>query len=393
MRGPLLVVIPILLIAALAYAGWRLWRIVPFGWPVKLLALLLFAAGAVAMFAGFTRLERMPIKLATVVYEVGNTWLIGFLYLLLAFAVLEAGRAARIVPEGLLRDSAPGTLCVLGAVALVLCLGGLHYRHKYREDISVRTDKPLERPLKIVLASDLHLGYHNRRPELARWIDLINAENPDLVLFGGDIIDRSVRPLLEGDYAAEFRRLQAPVMAVLGNHEYYGSEPCAEQFYRDAGITLLRDSVAVIDGIAVVGRDDRSNAGRATLAGILRASPSFSSPSSPTASIPTSDSASSTASIPQSGLTGGRFTLMLDHQPYHLDEAETCGIDFQFSGHTHRGQVWPVSWITDAMYEKSWGRHSRGATQYYVSSGLGIWGAKVRVGTRSEYLVLSISPR
>lgn len=50
----------------------------------------------------------------------------------------------------------------------------------------------------------------------------------------------------------------------------------------------------------------------------------------------------------------------------------SAGIDFQFSGHTHRGQIWPVSWITDAIFEKSWGRHARGGTQYYISSGLGI---------------------
>ena len=81
---------------------------------------------------------------------------------------------------------------------------------------------------------------------------------------------------------------------------------------------------------------------------------------------------------------------MLDHQPYQLEEAEQAGIDFQFSGHTHRGQVWPVSWLTDAIFEKSWGRHVRGKTQYYVSSGLGIWGAKIRIGTRSEYLVLQV---
>lgn len=365
MRSPFLVLIPVVLIAALAYAGWRLWRIVPFGWPVKLAALLLFAAGATVLFLGFGRFDRMPMGVASVVYVVGNTWLIGFLYLLLAFLLLDLGRALRLVPEGLLRDSVPGTLCVLGAVALVLVFGGVHYHHKYREEMTVRTDKPLERPLRIVLASDLHLGYHNRRPELARWVDLINAENPDLVLFGGDVIDISVRPLLEGDYAAEFRRLKAPVMAVLGNHEYYSSEPRAAQFFRDAGIRLLRDSVAVFGGIAVVGRDDRANSARKGLAEILQAS----------------------------AASDGRFTILLDHQPYHLEEAEACGIGFQFSGHTHRGQVWPISWATDAMYEKAWGRHARGATDYYVSSGLGIWGAKVRVGTRSEYLVLNVEPR
>ncbi len=365
MRSPFLILISVLLIAALAYAGWRLWRIVPFGWPVKLAALMLFAAGAAAMFLGFGRFDRMPLGVASAVYEVGNTWLIGFLYLLLVFLVMEIGRAIRLIPEGLLHDSVPGTLAVLGAVALILVSGGVRYHHKYREEMTVRTDKPLERPLKIVLASDLHLGYHNRRPELARWIDLINAEEPDLVLFGGDIIDISVRPLLEGDYAAEFRRLQAPAAAALGNHEYYSSEPRAEQFYRDAGIRLLRDSAAVYCGIAVIGRDDRTNAGRKSLAEILQAS---------------------------SGIDG-RFTLLLDHQPYRLEEAEACGIDFQFSGHTHRGQVWPISWVTDAMYEKAWGSHSRGATRYYVSSGLGIWGAKVRVGTRSEYLVLTVEPQ
>ena len=194
---------------------------------------------------------------------------------------------------------------------------------------------------------------------------MINAEKPDLVLFGGDIVDISVRPLLEGDYAAEFRRLDAPAMAVLGNHEYYSSEPRARQFYGDAGIVLLRDSVAVYDGIAVIGRDDRTNSGRRSLSGILG----------------------------ESAGSDGRFTLLLDHQPSHLEEAEASGIDFQFSGHTHHGQVWPISWITDAIFEKAWGRYRRGGTQYYISSGLGIWGAKVRVGTRSEYLVLNIEPR
>ena len=61
MRSPFLILISVLLIAALAYAGWRLWRIVPFGWPVKLAALMLFATGAAAMFLGFGRFDRMPL--------------------------------------------------------------------------------------------------------------------------------------------------------------------------------------------------------------------------------------------------------------------------------------------------------------------------------------------
>ena len=51
-----------------------------------------------------------------------------------------------------------------------------------------------------------------------------------------------------------------------------------------------------------------------------------------------------------------------------------------------------IGWITDAIFEKAFGRHARGKTRYYISSGLGIWGPKIRIGTRSEYLVLHIIP-
>lgn len=84
------------------------------------------------------------------------------------------------------------------------------------------------------------------------------------------------------------------------------------------------------------------------------------------------------------------FSFFSTTSPYHLEEAEQNGIDFQFSGHTHHGQVWPVSWITDALYEKAYGSLQKGNTQYYISSGLGIWGGKFRIGTQSEYVVLTI---
>ena len=132
----------------------------------------------------------------------------------------------------------------------------------------------------------------------------------------------------------------------------------AKRFFDEAGIRLLADSCVRFKGVDVIGRDDAFNRKRAPLADLAR------------------------------GLDG--FTLVLDHEPRDLEEAERAGVDFQFSGHTHRGQIWPVSWIVYALYEKSWGPHRRGATRYYVSSGLGIWGAKIRVGTRAEYLVLRL---
>lgn len=357
MRPGIILTVLSLVLVLTGYVGWHLWRIAPPGWKAATVGV--FLLWMASMFVGFAVMEKIPVKAAIVVYEVGNTWLIAFLYFLIIFLLADIASLCHLLPKELLKDSTAGLFSVIGLVAIILTAGGIHYHHKYREEISVKTDKPLEKPLTIVLASDLHIGYHNRKAELARWVDLINAEEPDLVLFGGDILDMSVRPVVEGNYGEEFRRIKAPVMTILGNHEFYSNPVRAASFFEDSGITLLRDSVAHFKGVDIIGRDDFTGRSRAPLADLA------------------------------AGLEG--YTIVLDHQPYHLEEAEQAGADFQFSGHTHRGQVWPASWVADAMFEKAWGRHSRGNTLYYISSGLGIWGAKIRIGTRSEYVVLHLS--
>ena len=339
------------------YACWHLWRIAPQGW--KLAVIVLFVSWMASFFIGFFYIEHLPMRAATVLYEVGNTWLIAFMYLLIIFFLADIASICHILPKAFLKDSVTGFLSVLGIITFIMVLGSIHYHDKYREEITLTTNKPLDKPLTIVLASDLHVGYHNRKPEIGRWADMINAENPDLVLIGGDIVDRSLRPLVEGNYAKEFRRVEAPIWTVLGNHEYFTDMDGVEQFLKDSGIRLLKDSVAHYKGLDIIGRNDRSYPCRAALCDLV------------------------------DGCEG--FTLVLDHQPSHLEEAAEAGIDFQFSGHTHRGQVWPISWVTDMIFEKSWGRCRKGTTEYYISSGLGIWGAKVRVGTRSEYLVLRLT--
>ena len=357
MRAGVIIFISALVLLSAGYVCWHLWRITPQGW--KWVSVVVFVLWMASLFVGYAINDRIPMGAASVLYEVGNTWIIAFLYLLLIFMVADIATLCHVLPKSFMKDGAVGLGTVVGLVAVILSLGSIHYHHKYREELTIITTKPIEKPMTIVLASDLHVGYHNRKPELARWVDLINTEKPDLVLFGGDVIDLSLRPVFEGNYAEEFHRVEAPIMAVLGNHEFYSDVERAEQFFKDAGIRLLRDSVAHFKGVDIIGRNDRSAPSRADLASLAE------------------------------DLEG--FTIVLDHQPYHLEEAESSGVDFQFSGHTHRGQVWPLSWITDAMYEKAWGRHQRGNTQYYVSSGLGIWGAKIRVGTQSEYLVLHIT--
>ena len=349
---------------AITYISWHVWCLLPLSWIWKTLAIMLMVGSFLLMFAGiFRSTDKMPMPLATAVYEIGTSSIFILLYLFMLFVVLDLGRLVHLISRTLLYNNWWMTGGIAFFMIALFVYGHLHYKHKVREELTLKSEK-VSKPVKLVMVSDLHLGYHNQREEFHRWVDLINAEKPDLILIAGDIIDGSMRPLKDQKMYEEFHRLTAPVYACLGNHEYYSGEPEAQQFYRDAGIHLLQDSATVVGDLCIIGRDDRTNTHRKSLGKIMEENSFL--------------------------ITHSSFLILLDHQPYHLEQAERQHIDFQFSGHTHHGQVWPISWITESIYECAFGAHKRGHTNYYVSSGLGIWGGKFRIGTRSEYVVLNL---
>ena len=351
---------------AIAYISWHVWCLLPWGAVWKTVVIALLAGSFLLLFANFFRLtDRLPMTLATAVYEIGTSSIFVLLYLFILWLVLDLGRLLHLLPRTLLYNNSWMTAAITCLMVVVFVGGHLHYKHKYREALHMTSDK-VSHPTKILMVSDLHIGYHNQRDELHRWVDIINQEAPDVVLIAGDIIDGSMRPLQEQQMYQEFQRIQAPVYACLGNHEYFSGEPAAQRFYQQAGIRLLQDTTAVVGDLCIIGRDDRSNKHRKALGKIMTEN-----------AVHTAD----------------KFTILLDHQPFHLEQAERQHIDFQFSGHTHHGQVWPISWITESIYECAFGLYKKGTTTYYISSGLGLWGGKFRIGTRSEYVVLDISKK
>ncbi|MBQ7513625.1 MAG: metallophosphoesterase [Prevotella sp.] len=356
-----LFVFALLPLSALAYVCWHVWCLLPLGWGWKTLVVTALVLAFALLFAGiFRSTDRMPMPLAVGVYEVGTSSIVILLYLFMLFLVLDIARLVHLIPRTFLYNNWWTVGGIVLFMTALFIYANQHYQHKYREELQLTTDKPLAKPLKLVMASDLHIGYHNRRDELHRWVDMINAEQPDIILIAGDIIDGSIRPLLDEQMHEEFLRLKAPVYACDGNHEYYCGEPEARSFYQRAGIHLLQDSCVVVGDLCIIGRDDRTNQHRLSLGKLMQQA------------------------------DRSKYCILLDHQPYHLEQAEQQHIDFQLSGHTHHGQVWPISCITQQLYECAFGAHQRGNTHYYVSSGLGIWGGKFRIGTRSEYVVATI---
>jgi predicted MPP superfamily phosphohydrolase len=351
-------------LGANGYVLGRVWQMIPSGYFLRPLWAGFVVVALAAFFLGMRFSGELPSGIALVLNRVGTSWVVILLYLLIALLLADLLRLTGLVPplKQYMSGSWVGVGVLFGAMILIFTAGYLTYQHKKRVELTLEIPgNTFGAPLKIVAASDLHLGNNIGRKEFARWVDQINAEEPDVILFVGDLIDNSVQPLWEQDMAEEFHRLRAKygVFAVPGNHEYISGLPASLSFLQAAGVTVLRDSVVTIaDRLSIAGRDDRSNRRRKPIAALLES------------------------------LDRDKPVVLLDHQPYHLEEAQANGVTLQLSGHTHRGQIWPISWITDRMYELSYGYARKGDTHFYVSSGLGLWGGKFRIGTRSEYVVV-----
>lgn len=359
------------------YVFHRIWQAMP-PHPIGRIALVAFALIVVSSFFIFYAFgENLPMGLSTALYNIGGSWFFILLFFFIVFFVKDligfANRFIHFMPADALtrytKENWVGLGFMIGFIALLMICGYLKYNWKVRTEVPIRVDKPINDStafgsMRIVAISDLHLGYGITKTELDGWIETINSENPDIVLIAGDIIDASARPLIEGNYAESFKNIKAPmgVYACLGNHEYISGLKNSIDFIEKAGIKLLRDSVAEVDdSFYVVGRDDKMNEQRKSIEQLVK------------------------------DLDHSKPIILLDHQPYHLDEAEKNNIDLQISGHTHQGQVWPISMITKQLYELDHGHKKKGNTNIIVSSGIGIWGGKFRIGTQSEYVVIDIN--
>lgn len=258
---------------------------------------------------------------------------------------------------------------VCGAVvAFVVVIGFLNAHFPIRKELSFKTEKSIAEPVRFVLVSDVHLGMINCDRYFERLAKRINAENVDFVLIAGDFFDGDPTPVFCSRAADILKTINTRygIFAIPGNHEYIGNAASAMQFMRQNGVNMLCDSVVNLPcGISILGRDDyyavRIKGGRASVENL----------------VAQADSAN--------------YKILLDHQPFHLEEAENAGIDLQLSGHTHHGQLWPGNRITKAMYECSFGLHRRGNTNYYVSSGYGTWGPPIRTTCHPEMVVVRLN--
>jgi predicted MPP superfamily phosphohydrolase len=319
------------------------------------------------------RMRMVSGALYDVCYVVGYFWLVivlyGFLILLVIDILRIIGWAGKIKPDFIYRNYRRTKTIMFGTVyltlATILTAGWFNAQFPRATHLTIPIDKNAGQltTLRVAMISDVHLGHIYGRKKLARIVNRINEHQPDIVLLVGDIFDGNPEPVIKNDMGAEFGHLQAKYGAYLaiGNHERGERGRIAVDYLASHGMRPLIDTIALIEGsFYLAGRADRSIRTRKTIPELLH---------------------DANMQLP---------VILLDHQPYHLEEAEQAGIDLQLSGHTHHGQLFPLNYITGKIYEQDWGFLQKGKTNYYISCGTGTWGPPVRTTGFSEVVIVDL---
>jgi len=358
------------------YVFIRGWQAIPQDsrWRVPYLALFLFLA--LSYIIGRV-LEKIWLSVVSDVFVwIGSFWLAMFFYFFLIVVVIDLARLVnhwfpffQLISENYVKLKQVTLLASVGIVLVIILYGFINAcAFRVRNLDLVISKKTNMKKLNIAVASDIHLGTIVGRKRFCKIVNKINELNPDLILLPGDIVDEDLAPVIRENLGDALLHLKSKfgVYAVTGNHEYIGGVEPAVKYLNEHGVAVLRDSVVKIDeSIFIVGREDRS----------IR---QFSG----------NQRRSLTELMNQ---VDKNFPIILmDHQPFGLNEAAENGVDLQLSGHTHHGQIFPNNFITNAVYEKSRGYLKKGATHIYVSCGVGTWGPPVRLGSRPEILNITV---
>ncbi|GAB4442748.1 MAG: metallophosphoesterase [Turneriella sp.] len=316
----------------------------------------------------------------------------GFLSLLLAFTVL--GEAIRFVfallpqtlqgdllvlmPAGQNFDSCMALLII--SLALLFFIFGrtqvamgpryrfvkvvlpLEERAKRRPRFRRQPDVP--RKLRIAQVSDLHIGRAIKKPYVERVVAMINAQEPDIACFTGDIGDGAVAALAHDAAPLAAIKTRQGTYFIPGNHEYYwGMKGWLELFQQQHMTPLINRGTKIETAL-----------GSVFLAGV----------SDPTAAR----FAEELPKIPARETSD--LAVLLAHQPLFARSAAARHYDLMLAGHTHGGQYIPWSWIVHLIFRFARGLYRTGNLLVYVNAGTGYWGAPLRIGTRPEITILDI---
>jgi predicted MPP superfamily phosphohydrolase len=324
--------------------------------------------------------DYMPVSIRNIMSKIGVYWLSIILYSFVFFLIADILYLfiGRMRKKRYLFSREKVNDTVLHNIAMIIIIFILSYGI-YRAyfpavthyDIAINKTPRNIKSLHIVLVSDIHVGNIVGKSNLTRMVKKVNSLKPDMIVLCGDIINNSSIDFSTENADEILKGFNAKygVYAVPGNHDYYDKNDMESklQCYRSSNITLLRDKYArIANSIYLIGRDDIDSKiitvkDRKTIPELLN------------------------------GIDYNLPVILLDHQPKDIENAEKNGVDLQLSGHTHGGQTFISSILSNKVYhEFIYGMFKENDLNVIVTSGLGTWGIPMRTGSRSEIVDINV---
>lgn len=328
-------------------------------------------------------------------FKIGAYWLGISLYLILYVALIDLLRwIYSKVFKDKYNDFYARTICTLLIIVLtgVTSIYGIINAKIVRTteyEITINKDGGNFKEMTIAMFGDPQFGYNIGEYHLKQAVDIINKNDVDIVCVAGDIFDNQYSAIKHPDKLIElFNQIKSKygMYAVLGNHDVEEPILCGFTFNDDdlenklaskemldfikkSGMVLLYDENVIInDSVNLYGRADQE---RPNLGNITRKE--------------------SGDIFKEVDTTKPLFVL--DHEPREYDELEKTGVDLMMAGHTHDGQLWPTKIATDIIWENAYGLWVKNAFHAITTSGLGLFGPNMRVGTIAEVCIIHVKFR
>ena len=328
---------------------------------------VLYILLALTIVLGYTPL---PFGINRLMRLIGSYWTGFFMYLFILFIaadlIILLGRLFNLIQVSMLNSARfySGLTVIVLTVAVVFY--GIFNANQYKiVNYEVQLKDSSLSGMRIVLISDLHLGEVNSEKNLDKMAAAVNALNPDIVCIAGDIFNDDYYAIRNPDRAINlFKSINAAygVYACLGNHDGGRTLDQMINFLEESNIKLLNDEYVIIDE-------------RLALFGRLDARPIGGSGNLKRRNI-TEAIASTGANMP---------VIVMDHNPAHINEYGG-EVDLILSGHTHRGQMFPGSLFTRALFTVDYGHYQKDtdSPNVIVTSGAGTWFPPMRIGSNNE---------
>ena len=232
--------------------------------------------------------------------------------------------------------------------------------------------KGLQKEIRAVHLSDIHIGHFRGKGFLQEIVNKTNYQNPDVVFLTGDLFDGKIR--LSQENISPLKKLQAPVYFVNGNHDGYTGVEIIKEYLRNINVRVLENEIDHFGELQIIGLNHmRSVPDKADM---------HAAPGGP----------SIKETLAAMEINPAQPTVLLHHSPDGIEYADQHGVDLYLAGHTHAGQLFPIIYLNELIFKYNRGLHQFKETRILVSEGLGTFGPPMRLGTKSEIILLRLKP-